>query len=164
MDVGKRTAEEIMVPIGDYNTISDKDTVYEAIRVLRESFHRDGRAWYGHRSVIVLNSEGEPSGILTLRGILRAAGLRELENDPDLKADSWGWNYVNKLREESRLSVRDIMQPLGIAGVRAREDLADVARALLKHKVNDIPVVKKGKVIGIVRAMDIFMSMDAYFS
>ena len=164
MAEGKKTAAEIMVPIGDYNTISDQATVYEAIRVLRESFHRDGRAWYGHRSVIVLNGEGAPSGILTLRGILRAAGLREMESDPDLKADSWGWNYVNKLREESRLSVRDIMQPLGIAGVRARDDLADVARALLKHNVNDLPVVKKGEVIGIVRAMDIFMSMDAYFS
>ncbi|MCL6559645.1 MAG: CBS domain-containing protein, partial [Firmicutes bacterium] len=101
---------------------------------------------------------------LTLRGILRAAGLRELENDPDLKADSWGWNYINKLREETRLRVRDIMQPLGLAGVRAHDDLTDVARALLKHNVNSLPVLKKGRVIGIVRETDVFMSMDPYFT
>lgn len=160
----KKTAEEIMVPIGDYNTINEKATVYEAIRVLRESFHRDGRAWYGHRSVIVMDGAGEPTGILSLRGILWAAGLRELENDPDLKAESWGWNYINKLREESRLCVRDIMQPLGLAAVRARDDLTDVARALLKHNVNSLPVLEKGRVVGIVRAMDVFMAMDVYFS
>lgn len=164
MAVNKKTAEEVMVVIEDYNTIDEKATVYEAIRVLRESFHRDGRAWYGHRSVIALNDAGEPTGILTLRGILRAAGLRELEDDPDLKADSWGWNYINKLREESRLCVRDIMQPLGLASVRARDDLTDVAKALLKHNVNSLPVSKKGRVVGIVRAMDVFMAMDVYFS
>jgi CBS domain-containing protein len=153
-----------MVPIGDYNTISEEATVYEAIQALRESFHRDGRAWYGHRSVVVLDGGGKPSGILTLRGILRAAGLRELDNDQDLKAESWGWYYIKKLREESHLRVRDIMRPLGLAAVRAGDDLTTVARALLKHSVNSLPVLKKGQVTGIVRAMDIFMAMDGYFS
>lgn len=160
----KKTAEEIMVPIGDYNTISEKATVYEAIRVLRESFHRDGRAWYGHRSVIVLDGAGKPTGILTLRGILRAAGLREMAEDPDFKAESWGWYYINKMREESRISVRDIMQPLALASVRPRDEITDVARILLKHNVDSLSVTKKGKVIGLVRAMDVFMAMDRYFT
>jgi CBS domain-containing protein len=162
--VVRKTAEQIMVPIGDYNTIPEKSTVYDAIKALRESFHRDGRAWYGHRSVIAVNKEGEPTGILTLRGILQAAGLRELEEDPDLKADSWGWLYIKKLREEARLSVRDVMQPLRLAEVRASDDLTDVARMLLKNKVNALSVFKSGRVIGIVRTIDILMAMDGYFS
>jgi len=164
MTENSKTAVEIMVPIGDYNTISEEATVYEAIRVLRESFHLDGRAWYGHRSIIAQDNAGRPTGILTLRGILRAAGLRELDNDPGLKAESWGWYYIKKLREESRLCVRDVMQPLGLAAVRAGDDLTAVARLLLKHNVNSLPVRKKGQVVGIVRAMDIFMTMDGYFS
>ena len=162
--VVRKTAEQMMVPIGDYNTILEESTVYEAIKALRESFHRDGKAWYGHRSVIAVNNEGEPTGILTLRGILQAAGLRELEEDPDLKADSWGWLYIKKLREEARLSVRDVMRPLRLAEVRANDDLSDVARALLKNKVNALSVFKSGRVIGIVRTIDIFMAMDGYFS
>ena len=164
MEEEKKTAEEIMVQIDDYNTIGEKCTVYEAIQVLRESFHRDGRAWYGHRSVIVVNEKKEPTGILSLRGILWAAGLRELEDDPDLKADSWGWNYIHKLREESRLCVRDLMQPLGLAAVRAKDDLTGVARALLKYNVHSLPVMKKGRLVGIVRSMDVFMVMDDLFS
>ncbi len=161
----KNTAEEIMVPLEDYNTINEKATIYEAIRVLRESFHRDGRAWYGHRSVIVKNDAGEPTGILTLGSILRAAGLRELFlDDPDFKAESWGWYYIKKIVEESAIRVRDIMQPLGLAAVRASDELTDIAKTLLKYNVNSLPVLKKGKVIGIVRTIDIFMAMDRYFS
>lgn len=162
MAAGK-TAEQIMVPLNDYNTISENATVYDAIKVLKESFHRDGRAWYGHRSVIATDAEGEPTGILTLRGILQAAGLRDMEKDLDLKTESWGWYYIKRLREESRLSVRDVMQPLRLAQVRAQDGLTDVARVMLKSKVNSVSVSKNGKTIGIVRPMDVFMAVDEYF-
>ncbi len=162
--IARKTAEQIMVPLSDYNTISENATVYDAIRVLRESFHRDGRAWYGHRSVVAVNANGEPTGILTLRGILQAAGLRDMEKDLDLKTESWGWYYIKRLREESRLTVRDVMQPLRLAEVRAQDDLTDVARILLKNKVNSISVSKNGKTIGIVRSIDVFMAVDEYFS
>lgn len=153
-----------MVPIGDYNTISENATLYEAIKVLRGSFHRDGRAWYGHRSVIVLGSSGDLVGILSLRGLLRAAGLRKLDNDPDFRAESWGWYYVNRLRTQSRLRVRDVMRPLAVATVDAGENVKDVAVALLKHQVNSLPVIKKGRLVGMVRTLDIFMVIGEYFN
>ncbi|MEW6275647.1 MAG: CBS domain-containing protein [Bacillota bacterium] len=160
----KNTAEEIMVPLDDYNTISENATIYEAIRVLRESFHRDGRAWHGHRSVIAKNDAGEPTGILTLGSILRAAGLRELYiDDPYLKAVSWGWYYIKKL-QEGGLRVRDIMQPIGLAVARANDTLTDIAKTMLRFNVNSLPVVKRGQVVGIVRSIDIFTAMDRYFS
>ena len=153
-----------MVPIGDYNTISENATLYEAIKVLRGSFHRDGKAWYGHRSVIVLGSSGDLVGILSLRGLLRAAGLRKLDNDPDFRAESWGWYYVNRLRTQSRLRVRDVMRPLAVATVDAGENVKDVAVALLKHQVNSLPVIKKGRLVGMVRTLDIFMVIGEYFN
>ncbi|GBF33542.1 CBS domain containing protein [Desulfocucumis palustris] len=162
MAAGK-TAEQIMVPLNDYNTISENATVYDAIKVLKESFHRDGRAWYGHRSVIATDAKGQPTGILTLRGILQAAGLRDMEKDLDFKTESWGWYYIKRLREESRLSVRDVMQPLRLAQVRAQDGLTDVARVMLKNKVNSVSVSKNGKTIGIVRPIDVFMAVDEYF-
>ncbi|MGB9905334.1 MAG: cyclic nucleotide-binding/CBS domain-containing protein [Desulfotomaculales bacterium] len=160
----KNTVEEIMVPLEDYNTISENATIYEAIRILRESFHREGGAWHGHRSVIVKNSSGEPSGILTLGSILRAAGLKDLcLDDPYLKSLSWGWYYIKKL-QEGTIRVRDIMQPLGLAAVRAADSITGAARTLLRHNVNSAPVIKKGKVVGILRTIDIFLAMDKYFS
>ena len=161
---GVKTAEDIMVPIGDYNTISENATLYEAIKVLRGSFHRDGKAWYGHRSVIVLGISGDLVGILSLRSLLKAAGLRKLDNDPDFKAESWGWYYINRLRTQSLMRVRDVMRPLAVATVDAGENVKDVAVSLFKHQVNSLPVLKKGRLVGMVRTLDIFMVIGEYFS
>lgn len=159
----EKTAEEIMVAIDDYITISEEATLYEAIKILRSSFHRDGRAWYGHRSVIVLGKSGQLVGILTLRGLLKAAGLRKLNDDPNFKAESWGWYYVNRLRTESRMKVKDVMRPLALATVNHSDKVRDVARSLLRHQVNSLPVLKKGRLIGIVRTIDVFMVIGEYF-
>jgi len=152
-----------MVPVEDYNTISENATLYEAIKVLRGSFHRDGKAWYGHRSVIVLGKGGELTGILSLRGLLKAAGLKELDSDPDFKAEAWGWYYVSRLRKQSSLRVRDVMRPLTVATVDVGTGVSEVAVALLRHRVNSLPVLKKGNLVGLVRTMDVFMVMGDFF-
>ncbi|SFG01746.1 CBS domain-containing protein [Desulfotomaculum arcticum] len=159
----KKTAEDIMISISDYVTISEKETLYRAIKVLRDSFHKDGRAWYGHRSVIVLGQSGELVGVLSLNEILKAVGLKELNNDPNFKAESWGWYYINSMREHAKLIVRDVMRPIALATVDARDSVSEVAQALLKHKVNSLPVLKRGKLIGMVRTLDIFMVVGDYF-
>lgn len=161
---GRKTAGDIMVPIDDYVTISEDATLYEAIKVMRNSFHRDGKAWYGHRSVIVLGSSGKLVGVLSLKGLLKAAGLKELDRDPDFKAESWGWYYVNRLREESKLRVKDVMRPLAVATVNAGDDVGEVALSLLKHQVNSLPVLKNGRLAGMVRTLDIFMVMSDFFN
>ncbi len=160
---GEKTAGDIMVPIDDYCTVSEDATLHEAIKVLRSSFHRDKRAWYGHRSVVVLGRGGELVGILSLRDILKAAGLRQEDDDPDFKAESWGWYYVNRLRTQAKIRVRDIMRPLAVATVNDGDSVAEVALALLKHRVNSLPVLKKGRLVGMVRTLDVFMVVGEYF-
>lgn len=160
--MGGKTAGDIMVPIDDYNTISENATIYEAISVLRSSFHRDGKAWYGHRSVIVLGAGGELVGVLSLRGLLKAAGSKELDYDPQFKAESWGWYYIDRLRKQSRLRVRDVMRPLAVATVNDGDSVREVALALLKHRVNSLPVLKDGSLTGMVRTLDVFMVIGEY--
>lgn len=160
---GKKVAEDIMVPIDDYNTIPEYLTLYEAISILRNSFHRDGKAWHGHRSVIVVDGKGNLVGVLSLNEILKAAGLKELDDDPNFKAESWGWYYIKHIREHVKLRVKDVMRPLAVATVDAADEVVYVALSLLKHKVNSLPVMKKGRLIGMVRTMDIFMVIGNYF-
>lgn len=158
-----KTAEDIMVAIGDYTTITEDATIFEAIKVLRQTFHRDGKAWYGHRSAVVLDHKGRLTGILTLRGLLKAAGFRELDEDMGIKSESWGWYYTRRLREEMNIKVRDVMRPIALATVKAETPVSDIALALLKHQVNSLPVLKRGELIGIVRTIDIFLVMGDFF-
>jgi len=158
-----KRAEEIMVPIEDYSTISENATIYEAIKVLQYSFHRDGKAWYGHRSVIVLKEDGSLTGILTLRGLLKAVGFQELDEEISIKAESWGWYFTEHLRRESKMRVKDVMRPLNLATIDAKADVEIAAITLLRHRVNSLPVLKNGKPVGILRTLDIFRIIDQYF-
>ena len=162
MPITKR-AEEIMVPIEDYSTISENAMIYEAIKVLQYSFHRDGKAWYGHRSVIVLKDDCSLTGILTLRGLLKAVGLQELDEEISVKTESWGWYFTEQLRRESKMRVKDVMRPLTLATIDAESDVASAAMALLRHQINSLPVLKNGKPVGILRTLDIFRIIDQYF-
>ncbi|KJS00863.1 MAG: hypothetical protein VR68_06095 [Peptococcaceae bacterium BRH_c4a] len=163
MQLYGKTAEDIMVAIGDYAAITEDATIFEAIKVLRQTFHRDKKAWYGHRSAVVLDSKGNLTGILTLRGLLKAAGFRELDEDAGIKSESWGWYYTSGLREEMNIKVRDVMRPIALATVKSETPVSDVALALLKHQVNSLPVLRRGELVGIVRTIDIFLVMGDFF-
>ncbi|MHB8158253.1 MAG: CBS domain-containing protein [Desulfocucumaceae bacterium] len=158
-----KTAGDIMIAINDYSTIAETATIFEAIKALRQSFHRDGKAWYGHRSVVVLDSKGKLTGILSLRGLLRAAGFRELDEDIGIKSESWGWYYTSQLREDMGIKVRDVMRPIALATVRQDTPVSEVALSLLRHKVNSLPVFNGAELVGIVRTIDIFMIIGEYF-
>jgi CBS domain-containing protein len=158
-----KRAADIMVPIKSYVTIGEEATLYEAIKVLQGAMHSEGGAWHGYRSVLVLGKDEQLVGILTMRGLLRAAGFKSLDDDPEIKAESWGWYYVNQLREGTRVRVRDVMRPLELYTVDAGAPVWEVALAFLRHRVNSLPVMQNGKPVGIVRVIDIFMIMDEYF-
>ncbi|OAT80816.1 CBS domain-containing protein [Desulfotomaculum copahuensis] len=152
--------KDVMVPVSDYSTVSGEATVREAISALRGSFHREGRAWHGHYSVLVLDREGRLAGLLTLRSLLRAVGFKDLTDDIWIKAESWGWYFMEKMQTGAGVRVRDIMRPLELATVNARQTLKQAAHLLLTHQVNSLPVLEDGKVTGILRTIDVFRAID----
>ncbi|MDQ0286756.1 CBS domain-containing protein [Desulfofundulus luciae] len=156
-------AREIMIPIEQFTTITADATLHEGIQALRQSFHREGRPWHGHRILIVLDENGNLEGILTLRGILTAVGLYELLRDPLFKSESWSWYFLRKLREGSRMRVRDIMRPVPVATVQADDELLDIVRAFLRHNVNSLPVLDRGRLLGVVRTVDVFKVLSDYY-
>jgi len=149
--------KEIMVPIEDYATISEDATLKEAIATLRASFHREGSIWHGHKSLVVLNSEEKLVGLLTLRNLLAATGIRELTEDVWIKAETWSWYFLNKIQNQTGVRVRDIMRPIELATVNINDEVLAAAYSLFTNKVNSMPVLDKGKVVGILRTIDVFL-------
>jgi CBS domain-containing protein len=152
-----------MIPIEQIPTITADATLHEGIQALRQSFHREGRPWHGHRILIVLNNDGKLEGILTLRGILTAVGLYDLIRNPLFKSESWSWYFLRKLKEGSRMKVRDIMRPVLLATVQASDELLEVIRTFLKYNVNSLPVLERGNLLGVVRVVDVFKVLSDYY-
>ncbi|MCS5694971.1 MULTISPECIES: CBS domain-containing protein [Desulfofundulus] len=156
-------ARDVMIPIEQIPTITADATLHEGIQALRQSFHREGRPWHGHRILIVLNNDGKLEGILTLRGILTAVGLYDLIRNPLFKSESWSWYFLRKLKEGSRMKVRDIMRPVLLATVQASDELLEVIRTFLKYNVNSLPVLERGNLLGVVRVVDVFKVLSDYY-
>lgn len=141
---------EIMVPISEYSVVSEHVQVREAINVLKKSFYKDERGGIvGHRSLLVTNKKGELVGIVTLRNILKAVLTKY-----DLP-DSYLWIYsVNDSGEN--MPVKGVMRATKIAFVDIEDDLYKAIDLFLTKKVNSLPVLEKGKLVGIIRTIDVF--------
>lgn len=148
-----RLAREIMTPVGEYSTVRTTDTLATAIKVLRASFKRDEAGVItGHRTLLVLDEDNELVGMLTIRSILKSIEYSSL-------GPAWmGFTLIgsNVIQKGLDMEVREIMRPVYKPYVKADDKVTHVTHVMLTNKTNILPVLEKGKVVGIIRAIDIF--------
>lgn len=155
----EKKVSEIMIPIQDYSTVSEDNTVKEAIAVLRSSFcNIDTGECHGHRSVLVLNEKNKPVGLLNFRALLLAIEPRflKIEGGPALFKEGF---FTNRAREESKKKVKDIMQPIKFITINRDESLLKAIHLMLEHKLGTLPVMDQGQVVGMVRINEVFNEM-----
>lgn len=139
-----------MVPVSEYSVIEENAMVRDAIKVLTKSFYKDQNGGIvGHRSLLVTNKKGELVGVVTLRNILKAVLTKF-----DLP-DNYLWIYsVNA--SGANMPVKGVMRATKVAFVDVEDSLYKAIDLFLTKKVNSLPVVEKGKLVGIIRTIDIF--------
>lgn len=153
-------ARDIMIAIDSYSTVSVDANLEEAVKVLYKSFYRDDKGiTYGHRSVLVINKAGELTGILTIQSILQAIDkeLPGLTFDGDLRKLTLQHGML------ARIPVRKAMSSV-IKAVKDYETAGQAIHKLLKSEVNILPVTSKGRVVGILRAIDFLQSIGDLLS
>ena len=88
--------KDMMVPLADYVTVSDKATLAEAVAALKKAQQEFDKDRYRHRAVLVLDQRGKVVGKVSQISALKAlepkyrglGDLNELEGLYGLKADS----------------------------------------------------------------------------
>lgn len=148
--------KEIMISADDYLTVSENDTVKEAIQKLKSSFKLDDKGTaHGHTSLLVTGEKGKLVGILTLRGILKALVLHEKEKE--LPPNFFWTLFVTKSYESAaEIPVKRIMKDRKVFSVKPNDDIMEAVQKIVENKVNTLPVVEGGLPVGVVRAKDIF--------
>jgi CBS domain-containing protein len=144
-----RTAKDIMIPLGEYASVSPEDSLARAILVLMENLPR------GHRSLAVLE-EGRLVGFLTTRTILNALEVYGFE-EKNWDRITWGNFFTRKEKDRLKnVGVRKIMRPAHDIYLDEDTPLGEVTRTLLRKQVNHIPVRNgKGRLVGIIRTIDV---------
>lgn len=152
----EKKVSDIMIPVEDYSTVSEENTVKEAIAILRNSFcNLETGECHGHRSVLVLNEKNKPVGLLNFRALLLAIEPRflKMEGGPALYKEGF---FTSRAREESNKKVKDIMQPIKFITINRDESLLKAIHLMLNNKLGTLPVMDKERVVGMVRINEVF--------
>lgn len=170
--------KELMIPLSDYVTVQETDTLGTAISNLKKA-QKDTQHTHSHRAVLVLGSDGEVIGKLGYRGILKALEpkYRQFEHANDtgeISLSRFGFNQEFLLSLVDQLSlwdesmeelvskaskriVKDIMYTPG-KGEYVGQDtcIAEAVHQFILGCHQSLLVLDNKKVVGVIRLVDIF--------
>lgn len=142
--------QAIDVMHGDPVTVMPTDTVDHAVRVMLE--HRIS-------GVPVVDQDGNLAGIVT-EGDL----LHRVENDTDRVRSPLSQLFASPARLKAEFvkstgsKVKDVMAP-NVVTVSESALLADIADLFDRHHIKRVPVMRDGKVVGIVSRTDLLRAL-----
>jgi len=170
---------EVMIPLSEYATVKENDTLENAIKTLYSSQKATSNHDYKHRAVLVYDETGDITGKLSALDILRALepkysqfghsdhlgkmGLSRfgLSNDFLLSLvenyNLWDESCESLVEKAKTRKVKEIMYSPQ-EGEYVNEDITipeAIHQFILGHH-QSLLVLKKEKVVGILRLTDVF--------
>ena len=168
--IAENRVADVMIPIRDYTTVAADDTVEDALDRLRESFRlrsaSDSIMETGHRSLLVLDADGEVEGAVAIVDLLQAIMPRYLSVPKPTLADSiqyspmfWVGMFTREVRAIRSASIRDVMSA-GPPSLAADATLMEAAYVMVQQGARRLAVERDGRTIGVIREQELFFEMD----
>lgn len=163
-----KTVGEIMVPLAQYPCVRDNTTLREAVAVIENAQIDIGQRKSLPRVLLVYDAIGVFVGYARRRDIMRGLEpsslvsrpleyrkkLFDVAVDPNLSELSWD-HVVKRMREQGERPISDVMRPIE-ATIEADDHIIKAVYEMVSLDVSPIPVLKDGKVVGVVRTVDVF--------
>lgn len=168
--------KDLMVPLEEYATVSEKASLPEAVDALEKSQQAFNEKHDRHRAVLVLDDQGRVVGKLSQHDLLKALepNYEKMEKAWQVRLSRFGVGepYVkNAIREFSLwqkplqdlcgkafgIQVRDIMYAPGEGEtVDAESTMDDGVHRLITGRHHSLLVTQGGRIVGILRLADVF--------
>jgi CBS domain-containing membrane protein len=129
----------------EVDTVSPNATAAEAARLMQTS---------RHGTLPVVDQTGKLLGVITRAALVRRCLPEYLEQVGDLYRSGEFRPFVDKVHEVGLLSVRDLMEEKPLV-VQEDTPLAEVAAQMVTHGAGQVPVVREGRLAGIIGLQDI---------
>ena len=166
----EKTVREVMIPIEDYTTLNQDNTIKEAIDKLRESFFAKVSTSRimetGHRSLLVFDNRGKIMGILAIIDLLQAIMPGYLSAPKPSTADSiqyspmfWSGMFQREVIRLAGKKIKEVMSPAPLT-IDAHANLMEAAYTMVYHNKRRLAVMDAGEVVGIIREQDLFFEID----
>lgn len=160
----------IMVPINEYTTLGEEQTIKDAVLELKDSFvskvSTERIMETGHRSVLVMDEEKKITGILAITDLLEAIMPPYLSAPKPSMADSiqyspmfWTGMFSKEIKQKSLVKIKDVMSPAPLT-IDGTATLMEASYMMVENNARRMAVIVAGEVVGIVREQDLFFEIE----
>jgi predicted transcriptional regulator len=157
---GERKVRDLMIPLEDYDSISSNKSVRDAFEVMAKT---------GHHAILVLDENNEPIGQLSHRDALMALVPKYT---PTGRSDSWltpesfknypvfhyDGEFSGQCKAQLKKTVKEVMSLFPVT-IDEGAPLAEAVQVMVTNNIGRMPVVSGGKVLGMIRLIEIFDEM-----
>jgi CheY-like chemotaxis protein/predicted transcriptional regulator len=167
---GEASVGNIMIPLEEYTSVKERDTVQHAVQALRESFaskiSTSRLMETGHRSVLVFNDAGEMTGVIAITDLLSKVMPAYLSAPMPSTADSiqyspmfWRGMFQRAIKEIGAKQVVTLMQSAPET-IEAEANLMEAAYTMLNNNARRLIVRREGRIVGIIREQELFFEIE----
>lgn len=166
------TVKDLVLPLGEYATVSDQATIQEALQALSKAQLGLTNDRHHHRAVLVLDAAGKVAGKLSHWAILRSLEPRLLDHQDVVSLSRAGLSqeFIGTLMENlslfhgslkllceaaSRIKARDAMTAIE-ESIDENARLTEAIHLMVFKRLQSMLVTRGGEVIGILRLSDVF--------
>lgn len=166
----EKLVRDAMVPIGEYTTIDEQQSVGEAVKQLRASFGAAACTSRlmetGHRSIVVFDRQGRIRGVLAILDLLRAIMPAYLAAPKPSMADAiqyspmfWRGAFNREVALLAKRPVSEIMSPVPDT-INEDANLMEAAYKMVTQALRRMVVMRGNEVVGILREQDLFFEIE----
>jgi len=168
--IKEKTVSEVMIPLEYYTTLTEENTIQDAVGKLKASFSAEVSTSRlmetGHRSFLVFDESGEVKGMVAIVDFLSAVMPRYLFAPKPSMADSiqyspmfWSGMFIREVKRLPDKNVKDIMSPVPLT-IDADANLMEAAHMMVYQQEPRLVVMKNKAVVGIIREQDLFFEIE----
>ncbi len=174
-----KLVKELMIPLSEYATVHEEDTLKKALKTLRETQTHNDPTSYKHRAVLVFGKDNKIVGKISPLDVLRSLEPKyckimhpEKMNKVGLSRFGLSNDFLSAMMEQyclwedsceelvktaSKLKVKNIMYSLDEGEyVDEAATIPEAIHQLILGHHQSLLVSKDNKVIGILRLSDVF--------
>jgi len=159
---------DIMIPLEQYPHICDTCTLAEAITEMEKAQLEVAGRKSLPRLLLVFDRDDHLVGLVRRRDLLRGLEpkflrekpldyrrrLFEVEVDPNLLELSYD-HLIAGMKERAQRTVRSVMIS-DVVTIDGNDHLVKAIHEIVTHDITALPVLKDGRVVGVVRTVELF--------
>ena len=171
------SVRELMIPLDEYATVSEEDSLFEAVMALERMHEKLDREKYHylHRAILVYNSEKRIVGKISQLDVLRALEPRykDFGDTRALSRAGLSVQFIKGMMENmafcdsslldmadkaARIRVKEFMHtPEERERVDAESSLCEAIHMLVMGHHQSLLVLEDNEIVGVLRLSDVFM-------